>query len=107
MYGIKGIAGILERLAVIALPSAVQPDGDERQKCKPLLTDLKFHAEYMDGIQQTAQELHIDPVEGEKLSCQTPPLPSPEEIKNKDHKHTGAIIIYHTYRSEYHAGEND
>ena len=50
MYGIKGIAGILERLAVIALPSAVQPDGEERQKCKTLLTDLKFHAEYMDGI---------------------------------------------------------
>ena len=55
MYGIKGIAGILERFAVIALPSAVQPDGEERQKCKTLLTDLKFHAEYMDGIQQTAQ----------------------------------------------------
>ena len=45
MYGIKGIAGILERFAVIALPSSVQPDGEERQKCKPLLTDLKFHAE--------------------------------------------------------------
>lgn len=31
MYGIKGIAGILERLAVIALPSAVQPDGESAE----------------------------------------------------------------------------
>ena len=67
MNWIKCITEILEWFTVVALSAAVQPDGEERQKCKPLLTDLKFHAEYMDGIQQTAQQLHIDPVEGEKL----------------------------------------
>ena len=107
MYGIKGIAGILERLAVIALPSAVQPDGDERQKCKPLLTDLKFHAEYMDGIQQTAQQLHIDPVEGEKLSCQTPPLPSAEEVEDKDRQHAGAVVVHHAQGAQHCADQHN
>ena len=31
VYRVKGVAGILERFAVAALPPAIQPDGDQRQ----------------------------------------------------------------------------
>ena len=38
VYRVKGVAGILERFAVAALPPAIQPDGHQRQQRKPLLT---------------------------------------------------------------------
>lgn len=31
VYRVKGVAGILERFAVAALPPAIQPDGHQRQ----------------------------------------------------------------------------
>ena len=76
MHRIKSIAQILEGLAVVALSSAVQPDGNQRQQRQSLLTDLKFVSEQVNGIHQTTQHLHIDPVKRKELSQQAPPFPS-------------------------------
>ena len=42
VYRVKGVAGILERFAVAALPPAIQPDGHQRQQRKPLLTPVSY-----------------------------------------------------------------
>ena len=49
MRGVKRIAGILERLAVVSLPPAVEPDRYEREERKPLLAKFKVEAEDADG----------------------------------------------------------
>ena len=84
MYGIKGIAGILEWLAVIALPSAVQPDGHQCQQRQPLLAKLKVHAEELNGVHKPTQQLHVDPVQRSQLPQQTPPLLPPENLRSEN-----------------------
>ena len=61
----------------------------------------------MDGIQQTAQQLHIDPVEGEKLPCQTPPLPSAEEVEDKYRQHAGAVVVHHAQSAQHCADQHN
>ena len=56
MYRIKRVAGILKRLAVVALPPAVEPDGHEREHCKPLLADLKLQSEKLDWENLSSDE---------------------------------------------------
>ena len=63
MYRIKRVAGILKRLAVVSLPPAVEPDGHEREQCKPLLADLKLQSEKLDRENLSSDERHIDPIE--------------------------------------------
>ena len=62
MNWIKCITEILEWFTVVALSAAVQPDGDQCQKRKPLLAQFKFHAKELNRIHQTAQQFHIQPV---------------------------------------------
>ena len=49
---------ILERLAVIALPTTVQPDGHQCQQRQPLLAKLKVHAEELNGVHKLSL-IHI------------------------------------------------
>ena len=86
-----------------ALPPAIQPDGDQRQQRKPLLTQLKLHAEQPDGVHQPAQKHHVDPVQGQHLSQQAPPFPAPENVKSEHGQHTGTVVICHAQRSQHRA----
>lgn len=81
MNGIKRIAGILEGLAVIPLPPAVEPDRYEREERKSLLAKLKVEAEDADGIQQPAHQVHVDPIERQHLPEELPPVPSAEKVE--------------------------
>ena len=83
-----------------ALPPAIQPDGHQRQQRKPLLTQLKLHAEQPDGVHQPAQKHHVDPVQGQHLSQQAPPFPAPENVKSEHGQHTGTVVIRHAQRSQ-------
>ena len=83
-----------------ALPPAIQPDGHQRQQRKPLLTQLKLHAEQPDGVHQPAQKHHVDPVQGQHLSQQAPPFPAPENVKSEHGQHTGTVVICHAQRSQ-------
>ena len=87
MHGVKGVAGILERLAVVALPTAVQPDGHQCQQRQPLLAKLKVHAEELNGVHKPAQQLHVDPVQRCQLPQQTPPL-APVPVKKVEDEHS-------------------
>ena len=49
MYGIKGIAGILERLAVIALPSSVQARWGGAPEVQAPADRFQFHADIWTG----------------------------------------------------------
>ena len=99
MYRVKGVAGILERFAVAALPPAIQPDGHQRQQRKPLLTQLKLHAEQPDGVHQPAQKHHVDPIQRRQLPQQTPPLASVEKVEDEHGQHTGTVVIHHAQRA--------
>ena len=60
----------------------------------------------MHGIHQTTEELDIDPIQGEELAQEAPPLPATEEIENEQREHTGTIVIHHAedaeHGTEYH-----
>ena len=101
MYGIKGIAGILERLAVVALPPAVQPDRHQCQQRQPLLAKLKIHTEELDGVHKPAQQFHVDPVQRRQLPQQAPPLAPMEEVKDEHGQHTGAVVVHHAQRAQH------
>ena len=105
MDGVKGVARILERLAVVTLSPAVQPDGNERQQRQSLLAQLKFHAQQPHGVHQAAQQLHIHPVESQQLPQQTPPFPTTEDIEDQHRQNTGAVVVHHAQRTQRHTGE--
>ena len=107
MYRIKRVAGILKRLAVVSLPPAVEPDGHEREQCKPLLADLKLQSEKLDRENLSSDERHIDPIERRDLPEQLPPLSAAEEIEHKHRQNAHAVIIYHAERAERKAQHRD
>ena len=45
MRGIKGVESILQSLIMIALLATIEPYGNEREKSKTLLWEIKFLAE--------------------------------------------------------------
>ena len=92
MHRVKGVAGILERLAVVALPPAVQPDRHQCQQRQPLLAKLKVHTEELDGVHKPAQQFHVDPVQRRQLPQQAPPLAPMEEVKDEHGQHTGTVL---------------
>lgn len=106
MHRVEGVAGVLEGLTVIALAAAVESDWDQREEGEALLADLDFGAKNVYGIHQTTEELDIDPIQGEELAQEAPPLPSTEEIENNHCEHTGTVVIHHAegaeHGSEYH-----
>lgn len=76
MHRVEGVAGVLEWLTVVALAAAVEPDRDQGEEGEALLAQLDFGAEDGYGIHQTTEELDIDPIQGEELAQEAPPLSS-------------------------------
>ena len=107
MHRIEGVAGVLEGLTVVALAAAVAPDRDQGEEGKALLTQLDFGAEDVYGIHQTTEELDIDPIQGEELAQEAPPLPATEEIENEHREHAGAVVIHHAEGAEHGPKHHD
>ena len=107
VYRVKRIAEILEPPAVVSLPPAVQPDGDERQQRKALLADLKRSAEQLHRVHQAAQHLDIEPVQREQLPCQAPPCPTTEEVENQHRQHADSVVIDHAEDPQHRPRQND
>ena len=57
MRRIKGVAKILEGLAVMPLPAPVEPDGDQRQKGQALAGKENILSEKHQLIAEAAQDL--------------------------------------------------
>ena len=110
MHRVEGVAGVLEGSAVVALAAAIESDWDQGEEGEALLTQLDFGAEDGYGIHQTTEELDIDPIQGEELAQEAPPLPSTEEIENEHREHAGAVVIHHAegaeHSTEYHDQRN-
>lgn len=106
MHRIEGVAGVLEWLTVVALTAAIESDWDQGEEGEALLTQLDFGAEDGHGIHQTTEELDIDPIQGEELAQEAPPLPATEEIENEHCEHAGTVVIHHAegakHCAEYH-----
>lgn len=66
MPRIKGIAEQLEAPAVQPLASPVEPDGDQGQQSKSLLHQFKLEAEQLDGVEQSTQQLYMDPPQADQ-----------------------------------------
>ena len=101
MHRVEGVAGVLEGFTVVALTAAVESDRDQGEEGETLLTQLDFGAEDVYGIHQTTEELDIDPIQGEELAQEAPPLPATEEIENEHREHAGAVVIHHAEGAEH------
>ena len=107
MHWIKRVADVLERLTVVALAAAVESDWDQGEEGEALLTQLDLGAEDVHGIHQTTEELDIDPIQGEELAQEAPPLPVTEEIENEHREHAGAVVIHHAEGAEHSTEHHD
>ena len=94
MCGIKGVESVLQGLIVIALLSAIKPDGDEREKGKPLLWEIEFLSEKGDHVRIAAEDLKIDIPHKRSLTEEVPPFSAAEEIKRQHHEDTAVEIIH-------------
>lgn len=101
MHRVEGVAGVLERLAMVALAATIESDRNQGEKGEALLTQLDFGAKNVYGIHQTTEELDIDPIQGEELAQEAPPLPSTEEIENEHREHAGTVVIHHAEGAEH------
>ena len=101
MHRIEGVAGVLEWSAVVALAASIKPDRDQGEEGEALLAQLDLGAKDVYLIHQTTEELDIDPVQGEELAQEAPPLTATEEIENEHRKHAGAVIIHHAECAEH------
>ncbi len=86
---------------MVALATTVEPDRDQREEGEALLAQLDFGAEDVHGIHQTTEELDIDPIQGEELAQETPPLPTAEEIENEHREYAGTVVIHHAEGAEH------
>lgn len=107
MHRIEGVAGVLEEPAVVALAAAVEPDRDQREEGEALLTQFDLGAKDVHGIHQTTEELDIDPIQGEELAQEAPPLTATEEIENEHREHAGSVVIHHTEGAEHGTERHD
>lgn len=107
MQRIEGVAGVLEWLTVVALAATVDPYQDQGEEGEALLTQLDLSAKDVHGIHQTTEELDIDPVQGEELAQEAPPLPTAEEIENEHREHAGTVVIHHTEGAEHGTERHD
>lgn len=107
MHRIEGVAGVLEWLTVVALAAAVESDRDQRKEGEALLTQFDLGAEDVHGIHQTTEELDIDPVQGEELAKEAPPLTATEEIENEHREHAGTVVIHHAEGAEHGTERHD
>lgn len=79
MQGIETVAGILEDPAVMALPTTVEPDGDQRQQGQRLPYQEKGLSEKLDLISEAAENFYIDIPKAKKLRHKMPPFKLPRE----------------------------
>ena len=93
MRGIKGIAEILERLAVVTLFAAIEPNGDQCQHGKALLRKGNCSAKERDLINKTAQQLCVDMPKEDQLCRPLPKVLSAEEVENQYGKDTCVIEV--------------
>lgn len=107
MHRVEGVAGVLEGLTVVALAATVESDRDQGEEGEALLTQLDFGAEDVHGIHQTTEELDIDPIQGEELAQEAPPLPATEEIENEHREHAGTVVIHHAEGAEHSTEHHD
>lgn len=107
MHRIEGVAGVLKRPAVVTLAAAVEPDRDQCEEGEALLTHLDLGAEDVHLIHQTTEELDIDPVQGEELAQEAPPLTATEEIENEHREHAGSVVIHHAEGAEHGTERHD
>ena len=103
MCGIKGVESVLQGLMVIALLSAVKPDGDEREESKALLGEIEFLAEKGEHIRIAAEELKIDIPHERGLTEKVPPFSAAEEIERQHHEDTAVEIIHECEKSQNEA----
>ena len=101
MHRVEGVAGVLEWLTVVALAAAVEPYRNQGEEGEALLTQLDFGAKNVYGIHQTTEELDIDPIQGEELAQEAPPLPTTEEIENEHRENAGTVVIHHAEGAEH------
>lgn len=107
MHRVEGVTGALEWLTVVALAAAIEPDWDQGEEGEALLTQLDFGAKNGYGIHQTTEELDIDPIQGEELAQEAPPLPATEEIENEHREHAGTVVIHHAEGAEHSTEHHD
>ena len=107
MYRIEGVASVLEGSAVVTLAFTVDPDRDQCEEGEALLTHLDFGAEDVYLIHQTTEEFNIDPVQGEELAQEAPPLTAAEEIENEHREHAGSVVIHHAEGAEHGTEHHD
>ena len=99
MCRIERIAEIPEPPAVISLPSAVQPDRNQREKRESLSGQFERSAEQGDFIHKSAQQLHIDVPQTDKLAQIPPPYPSAEEIEDQYGENACVVEIHKGQKS--------
>lgn len=95
MGRIKPVTEILKCLVVEALPSLIKPYRNQRQKREALLHDLYLKTKYRNCIVVTAQQLHIQDVQTQKLAQPVYPVAFSEEVEGQYRHDANAIIIYH------------
>ena len=106
MHGIKPIAEILKRLALVPLSAAVKPDGEQSQQCEALLQEEERFAENRQLIAETAQQLAVDVPEKDQLRRSLPPAAAAEEIEDQ-HSEDACVIKIHKGQKSCRAAEDD
>ena len=99
MQRIKGVAGVLERFAVMPLFAAVQPDRDQRQQRETLPHQEIGFISKVNFVTVSAQNFHVNVPQTEKLPDIAPPFALTEEIECKNHQNTGVVIVHHREKS--------
>ena len=94
MHRIKGIAKILEPLAVIPLSATIEPDWDQGKDGKALLRKFNLQAKQLPLINHSAH-FPIDVNHPEKLTGIVPPPVAAEKVKRQHHPHTVMHVIHH------------
>ena len=95
MKRIECVIDILQQLAVITLPAAIQPNGDQCQKGETLANEKIGFAKQLQLIGKPAQHLHIDVPQTEQLTDIAPPFLLSEKIEYKYGQNARMVEIHH------------
>ena len=79
--------------------AAIEPYRDQRQQRKSLPHQEIGFASEVDFVTVSAQDLHVDIPQTEKLPDIAPPLAPTEEVKGKYHQDAGVVIVHHREKS--------
>ena len=95
MYRIKSITYVLKCLGMISLSAAIKPDRNQGKQCKSLLYDLQLVVSNLDRIVVAAEDLEIDVIQADQLTCKAPPFAIVEEVENQYGYDADSEIIDH------------